>query len=101
MVRDYTIKLISQKFVTDENGNEIAEECKKSVFASLMSIGQNEFFQASQSGLKPQFKFIMNDFEYSGEILVEFNHKKYSVYRTYLAKSEKIELYLTEKVGVL
>ena len=100
MVRDIVIKLISETYTFDEVLNQIATETVKEVYGSIESISQSEFFNAGQSGFKPDYKVVVWGFEYSNENVVEINGTKYSVYRTYSRKDDKIELYLTSKVGV-
>lgn len=99
MIRNTTVNLIKKTYTPDEIGQQIPTETIKTVFCEIQSISQNEFFKAGQSGLKPQYKILIWGFEYSGEIAIELDGKKYSVYRTFLRNDEKIELYLTEKVG--
>lgn len=99
MVRNTTVNLIKKTYVSDDIGQQIPAETIKTVFADIQSISQNEFFKAGQSGLKPQYKILIWGFEYNGETAIELDGKKYSVYRTFLRNDEKIELYLTEKVG--
>jgi SPP1 family predicted phage head-tail adaptor len=69
------------------------------VFGGIESISQSEFFNAGQSGLKPDYKVIMWGFEYDGQEVVKIDDIKYSIYRTYQRKDDKIELYLIQKVG--
>lgn len=38
-------------------------------------------------------------FDYNGEDIVEIDGNRYSVYRTYRAKADEIELYLEKKAG--
>lgn len=94
------IKLIKNTITTDSVGNEIPTPTTTEVFAEIMSISQTEFFQASTTGLKPQLKVIIWEFDYDGETDVEVEAKIYVVYRTFLANEQKMELYLTAKVGV-
>ena len=99
-MRDDVIRLVSFTIVEDKIGNQIEQETLKQVFCTVESISQSEYFQGSQSGLKPQIKVTICEFDYSNEIEVEYNLKRYAVYRTYLRNDERIELYLTIKAGV-
>ena len=100
MVRDVAVKLISETFTFDDIGNQLATESENSVFATIESISQSEFFSAGQSGFKPDYKVVIWGFEHTNEGIVELDSVRYSVYRTFLRKDEKIELYLSKKVGV-
>lgn len=79
--------------------DETHEE-KKKVFAAVESVIQSEFFAAAQSDFKSQYKISLWVSDYEGQPFVEVDGIRYSVYRTYIRKDEKIELYLTDKIGV-
>lgn len=100
LFKNVSIKLIAETFAADSIGNQTATETNKTVYAEIASVSQSEFFQAGQSGLKPDYKVIMWSFEYNGENIIEYDSKRYNVYRTFLRTDEKIELYLTQKAGV-
>lgn len=75
-------------------------EEKLDIFGTVESVGQREFFAAAQAGFKAEFKITVWASDYDGQAIVEFNNKRYGVYRTYLLSDGHIELYLTSKVGV-
>lgn len=99
MIRNTNANLIKTAYALDEIGQQIPVETSKTVFADVQSISQNEFFKAGQTGFKPQHKILIWCFEYDGENAVELNGERYTIYRTFLRTDEKIELYLTQKVG--
>ena len=76
------------------------QEEKKDVFAHVESVGQQEFFAAAQTGLKPQYKVTVWESDYDEQPIVIVSGKRYTVYRTYLRNDQKIEMYLSEKIGV-
>lgn len=97
---DEVITLISETITQDAIGNCIKTESETKVFAEILSINRAEFFNAGQQNLVPKFAFAVHDFEYSGEKVVLYNGKKYSVYRTYHnPNTEVTELYLVRKAG--
>jgi SPP1 family predicted phage head-tail adaptor len=100
MNRDVKIKLISTTYTADSVGNQIATETVSEIYAKLDTIGQREFFEANQQGLKAEYRFIIYDFEYSGQKILEYAGVKYQIYRTFNLKDERVELYCTKKVGV-
>jgi hypothetical protein len=63
------------------------------------SITRAEFFEGGRNGLNPEFKFTMFFGDYSGESIVEYQGKTYAVYRTYLRRTDIIELYVERKGG--
>lgn len=99
MIRNANANLIKTTYVLDEIGQQIPVETSKTVFADVQSISQSEFFKAGQTGFKPQHKILIWGFEYDGENAIELNGERYKIYRTFLRADEKIELYLTQKVG--
>ena len=81
--------------------HEIDEETTEEteVFATVESIGQSEFFAAQQSGMHAELKIVVWASDYTGEPLCEIQGKRYNIYRTYMRRDGKTELYLGEKVG--
>lgn len=84
------ITLIAETKTTNEYGDLVSTEARRTVFAELKSITQSEFYQASASGFKPEIKFVLPDYlDYEGEMLVEYQPydasapARYSVIRTY------------------
>lgn len=100
MDRSTTIKLIKEEYTRDEIGQYVPTETSTEVFAQENSITRAEWFDAGRNGLKAAVMFTMFGPEYSGELIVEHNGQRYGVYRTYKAKSDKIELYCEEKGGL-
>jgi len=103
-LRTDIIKLIKLTYLDgerDENGNQIEVESEpKEVFCEFESVTQSEFFSASQQGFKSEFKIITSEFDYEDEQIAVFKTKRYAIYRTFLRKDDKINLYLAQKVGV-
>ncbi len=57
---------------------------KREVFASLRSIGMNEFYQAATTDHQPELKFVIADhLDYEGETLVVHDGQAYRVVRMY------------------
>lgn len=100
MDRSTQITLISETHTKNSIGLYIATETTKNVYAAIRSIGQSEWFDAGRNGLKPEITFIVFKYDYEGERLVEYNNKRYSVYRTYETKDDLIELHCELKGGV-
>lgn len=78
----------------DDQGIERETLCR------IDSIDQSEFFQASQSGLKPQLKAILYPENYRNERIARLSGERLAVYRTHVGGNELTELYLSEKVGL-
>lgn len=49
--------------------------------------------------MKPEYRFLVWNYEYEGEETLEYDEKTYSVYRTYIRDDGRIELYVTLRKG--
>lgn len=99
MDRSDVIKLISETRTQDDYGRWIATKTGKQVMCQVDSITRAEFFEGGRNGLNPEFKFTMFFGDYNGESVVEYQGKTYAVYRTYLRRTDIIELYVERKGG--
>lgn len=101
-MNDYSedIYLISETFETDELGNQFSKKEKRLVQATKRNIMMNEFYQAAQAGIRPEFEFIIHTFEYCGETLIEYNGNIYQVIRTFERNIDELEIYVQRKLGV-
>lgn len=99
MDRSDVIKLISETRTQDDYGRWIAKKTEKQVMCQVDSITRAEFFEGGRNGLNPEFKFTMFFGDYNGESVVEYQGKTYAVYRTYLRRTDIIELYVERKGG--
>lgn len=99
MDRSNVISLVSTNQTQDAFGVWRQTETKRDVFCQVDSVTRAEFFEAGRSGLNPEFRFTLFAGDYNGESIVIFNGKAYSVYRTYHARTDEIELYVERKGG--
>lgn len=99
MDKSDVIALIQVEDIQDEYGVVHKKETANTVFCSANSVSANEFFSGGMNGLNPQFQFIMNRYDYSGEQIVEYNGTRYSVYRTFIGKNDNIEVYAELRKG--
>ena len=72
---------------------------QREVFCHVDSVTRSEFFEGGRSGLNPEYRISMFYGDYEGEAIVLYNGLPYSVYRTYYAKNDIIELYVERKGG--
>lgn len=99
MDRSNVISLVSTSQTQDAFGVWRQTETKRDVFCQVDSVTRAEFFEAGRSGLNPEYRFTLFAGDYNGESIVIFNGKAYSVYRTYHARTDEIELYVERKGG--
>lgn len=94
------IYLISDEVESTDNAGDVSTtSTERKVFADKLSIGQNEFYQAHRSGLKPQLKFNIRSSEYLGEMKLRFNDRDYSIMRTYDKQDGVVELTCSRESG--
>lgn len=87
-----TIELISISRDINDVGDAVEVETLRMAYANKKSIRQSEFYQAMASGLKPEIMFEVMSFDYDGESRLKYNGKKYTIIRTYITTSDKMEL---------
>lgn len=100
MDRSNVMYLIKEVATQDDIGQFISTETKRLVFCDVRSVSRAEWFEAGRDGLQPSFVLVTFRHDYEGEKIVEFEGRRYGIYRTYVAKNERIELYVEEKGGL-
>ena len=95
----HKIELINKSYSTDAIGQPLATETKTTVFGDIESVGAKEFADAGLLGLKPDIKVTIWANEYNLQDELEANGIRYSIYRTYLNKAGRYELYCEKKAG--
>ena len=75
--------LISQESYYDELGQDSFEETTYQCFCSKLSITRQEFLNAGQLGYKPQLVIVVNSDEYDEQKVIEYEEKRYTVYKTF------------------
>lgn len=94
-----TCDLIKKVVSKDALGYLIATETKNTVLCEIRTVSRQEFFDAGKAGLVPEYEIRINAIEYGGEDELEYNGKRYGIYRTY-QMADYIELYVEYKGGV-
>lgn len=96
---DNEITLIKSTIDYDELGNQEVIEEEITILCNVESIGRNEFYEASNQGLKPVKVFVIHAFEYNGASIVEHEDVRYSVMRTYETSFEEMEITCERVIG--
>lgn len=99
MDRSTPIYLVHETKAQNDIGEWVSTEVLRKVYANVTSISASEYFSASQIGLNPEIRFTMFAPDYDGELIVEYNGIRFSVYRIYRATSDKMELYAQREAG--
>ena len=99
MDRSAVIYLISETWTQNEYGIMQATETRRKVFAEVRSVTASEWFEGGRNGLNPEYRFTIYRFEYNGEEIAEYNGTRYTIYRTYEARNDALELYAEKRKG--
>ena len=91
--------LIGKTFTSDDVGNRIPTETRRMIFTEEQSVTRQEWADAGRRGLNPAFLLMTDKVNYNGEDEVEYNDKRYGIYRTY-ERGDVTELYLERKGGL-
>lgn len=91
--------LIAISTIENDIGETAKLETPTILWCAEFSVMSNEFYNASQSGIKVQKVLCVHSNEYKGQTLLEYQGTKYSIYRVYLRSDRKTELYCSERVG--
>lgn len=88
--------------VQDETGVwRTTEPEERTILARVDDVSRAEFFAAGQSGMRAEFRFLVNPVEYAGEDVCAYAGRRYAIYRTYhVPGSDELELYVQREVGV-
>ena len=103
MDRSEVMYLVNTTKIQDENGIWQTRETKRKVYVNVKSTSATEFHEAGRNGLNPDLVFTLFMYDYKDEINVEYKNKRYSVYRTYIIRSngnDYIELHTERQGGV-
>lgn len=99
MDRSDVINLYADTITYDSLGVAQHNQTARQVFCKVDSVTRAEFFDAGRSGLNPEYRITMFFGDYQGESLIGYNGALYSVYRTYISRTDIIELYVERKGG--
>ena len=100
-MQDLTIKLIQQQYMLDEYGNHKLQSSYLEVpIIEFQDIYQSEFYNASQQGLKPTLRVVINNLNYADEEELIYMNKHYSIIRVDRIDNENIALVCEKRVGI-
>lgn len=94
------ITLIKVTETVNEIGEVIKNETERKLRGQISYINSAEWFEAKRNDINSKWRVFIYDFEYKGETIAVIDGVRYSIYRTYYMKGNKLELYLEEKGGI-
>ena len=99
MDRSDIVTLYADAVSYNDYGVAVKQRTSKDVYCSVRSVTRAEFFDAGRAGLNPEYQISMFFGDYNGETLVGYKGRMYSVYRTYQAKNDTVEVYVERRTG--
>ena len=96
---DDVCNLIAITTTQDNLGQFIEAEKPYMVFCSKFSITRAEFSTAGQLGFKPDLMLVIDSDSYGNEKLLDYQNKRYSIYKTFQRVDGFTELYCEVKTG--
>lgn len=100
MTRINKITLVSCQETTDSIGQIIETESTVDLIGEVRSVSRQEYMSGRQSGLSPSYVFRVSMFGYAGQKILIYDGVRYSIYRTYEADDNYVELYTEAQLGV-
>ncbi|MFY0758733.1 phage head closure protein [Metabacillus dongyingensis] len=89
MTFDYELTLIKLIFSENDMGDSISTEEHSNILCDVVSVTRSEHYAAASHGMKPEIVFIVNQYDYNKQSMVEFEGNKYNVIRDYKQKKSK------------
>lgn len=99
MDRSEVITLLNPTKTQDSTGVWRTTYTETDVFCQVSSVSQSEFFEGGRNGLNPSYRFTVFFADYDNQPLIRYNGSTYSVYRTFHARTDILELYTERKGG--
>lgn len=99
MDRSAVIYLITETWAKDDLGVMRSTQTRRKTFANVTSVTASEWFEGGRNGLNPELRFRMFGPEYHNEEILEYKGNKYTIYRTFVARDDLIELYTERRKG--
>lgn len=96
---DDVCELISITTTQDELGQDIETEIPRQIFCSKLSVNRAEFLVAGQLNHKPQIVLVVDSDEYDEETKIDYQSKKYTIYRSFMRSDGFTELYCEVRAG--
>lgn len=99
MDRTAVAYLIAETFQKDAYGVLQPTTTRKKIYCDVSSVSMSEWFEGGRNGLNPELRLTMFSGDYSNEKVVEYDGQRYTVYRTYKARNDTVELYCERREG--
>lgn len=99
MDRSIDFILLSKTRAKNDIGQYEETVTERTVFGRIGDVSASEFFAGGQAGFKPEYRITMFAPDYEGEDQCKIGDEVFSIYRTYHATTDTLELYLERRAG--
>ena len=99
MDRSTPIYLLTPIYSQNDAGVIGTQYTERMIYANVTSVTGLEWFEGGRIGLNPELRFRVFAPDYRGEDILKYNGKYYSIYRTYIARNDVLELYCERRQG--
>ena len=96
MKRYAEVTLIGEKLIRNEHSEQVAVQTETSVIGTLSGVTASEFYQAANTGFRPEIVVTIYEQEYAQQQRLRIGDALYTVIRTYLS-GDFIELHCRRK----
>ena len=99
MLRQTPIYLIEQTYSENDAAIISEQPTERMVLADVVSVSLSEWSEGGRNGLNPELRFTMFAPDYHGEEILKYKDRYFTVYRTYMARNNKVDLYCERRHG--
>jgi len=99
MDRSAVAYLVTTSYRQDDFGVLQPVETLRKIYCQVTNVSATEWFEGGRNGLNPELRLTMFSGDYSNEKVVEYDGQRYTVYRTYKARNDTVELYCERREG--
>lgn len=99
MDRSTPIYLVKTVYSQNDYGVMIPNDVETEVYADIRSVSGAEWHEGGRNGINPEYQIRMFAPDYNGEEVIRIGDIYYTVYRTYIARNDIIELYVERRKG--
>lgn len=99
MLKQTPIYLIEQTYSENDAAIISEQPTERMVLADVTSVSLSEWSEGGRNGLNPELRFTMFAPDYHGEEILKYQGRYYTIYRTYIGRNHKVDLYCERRHG--
>ena len=83
MMMDNEITLIQITYKENDMGDKVKVEKKTDVLCEVESVTRSEFYNAAKLDLQPEVVFVVNRYDYEGQMELDYEGVRHDVIRSF------------------